>query len=319
MAFPTSPANNLIALVNGIEYVWNASKGAWYRYGDTTANVITANTFQALSGITIAGGLGATGPTASIYATQSQLSQDTINTNLHLYTLGMFSGNTDQSIQIGAQNFANTQNSSTDFAIYNNLGTDSNNYIDMGITSTGYNVALNNFTASQPGDGYLYANGSNLIIGTYTPGTNMKIFVGGYQSNNVVATFSANGISSNVVSTNISNNSIGYLGTPQNQQSGNYTLTLSDAGKQIFLNLSSNTSTLTVPPNSSVPFPVGTTITVVTANNSYSANIANSGSSSLYLIPSTTPRTNVRISGYSAASLSKIQNDIWWVTGVGVV
>lgn len=51
MAFPTSPANNQVALVNGIEYVWNASKGAWYRYGDATANVITANTFQALSGV----------------------------------------------------------------------------------------------------------------------------------------------------------------------------------------------------------------------------------------------------------------------------
>jgi hypothetical protein len=49
MAFPTSPANNQIALVNGIEYYYNTTKGAWYRYGDATANVITANTFQALS------------------------------------------------------------------------------------------------------------------------------------------------------------------------------------------------------------------------------------------------------------------------------
>jgi len=51
MSFPLAPANNQIALVNGIEYYWLASKGAWYRYGDATANVITANTFQALSSI----------------------------------------------------------------------------------------------------------------------------------------------------------------------------------------------------------------------------------------------------------------------------
>ena len=57
MPFPISPANNLIALVNGIEYVWNAPKGAWYRYGDATANVITANTFQALNGVVFSDGI----------------------------------------------------------------------------------------------------------------------------------------------------------------------------------------------------------------------------------------------------------------------
>ena len=51
MAFPTSPANNQIALVNGIEYYYNTTKGAWYRYGDATANVITSNTFQVLSSV----------------------------------------------------------------------------------------------------------------------------------------------------------------------------------------------------------------------------------------------------------------------------
>lgn len=56
MAFPISPSNNQIALVNGIEYYYNTSKGAWYRYGDATANVITANTFQVLSSIVFADG-----------------------------------------------------------------------------------------------------------------------------------------------------------------------------------------------------------------------------------------------------------------------
>jgi hypothetical protein len=51
MAFPLSPANNQIALVNGIEYYYNTTKGAWYRYGDATANVITSNTFQVLTSV----------------------------------------------------------------------------------------------------------------------------------------------------------------------------------------------------------------------------------------------------------------------------
>jgi hypothetical protein len=60
MAFPTSPSNNQIALVNGIEYYYNSTKGAWYRYGDATANVITSNTFQVLSSITFADGTSQT-------------------------------------------------------------------------------------------------------------------------------------------------------------------------------------------------------------------------------------------------------------------
>jgi hypothetical protein len=232
----------------------------------------------------------------------------------------MFSGNTDQSIQVGVQNFANTQNSSTDLALYNSIGTDSNNYIDMGITSPGYNVVMNGFTASRPGDGYLYANGSNLIIGTYTPGTNMKIFVGGYNAVNVVATFDSSGISGNVSATNITANSIGYLGTPQNIQAASYTLALSDSGKQIFLNQSANTINITVPQNSSVPFPIGTIITVATnTTTTYTSNIINSGSSTLYLIPTATSRTAIKISGYGAASLLKVATDTWYVTGVGVI
>lgn len=49
---------------------------------------------------------------------------------------------------------------------------------------------------------------------------------------------------------------------PQNVQSGNYTLVLADAGKQIY---SANTGaqTITIPTNASVAFPIGTTITIV--------------------------------------------------------
>jgi hypothetical protein len=60
MSFPLAPANNQIALVNGIEYYWHASKGAWYRYGDATANVITANTFQVLSSVVFGDGTSQT-------------------------------------------------------------------------------------------------------------------------------------------------------------------------------------------------------------------------------------------------------------------
>ena len=56
MSFPISPSNNEIALVNGIEYYYLTTKGAWYRYGDGSANVITSNTFQVLSSIVFSDG-----------------------------------------------------------------------------------------------------------------------------------------------------------------------------------------------------------------------------------------------------------------------
>jgi hypothetical protein len=51
----------------------------------------------------------------------------------------------------------------------------------------------------------------------------------------------------------------GPKGSPSNNQTGSYTLVLADAGKTIEMNVAS-ANTLTVPPNSSVAFPVGTVI-----------------------------------------------------------
>jgi hypothetical protein len=83
MSFPLAPANNQIALVNGIEYYWLASKGAWYRYGDATANVITANTFQALSSIIFPDGTSQTTAATGI----DSYARTTANTNSNNITI----------------------------------------------------------------------------------------------------------------------------------------------------------------------------------------------------------------------------------------
>ena len=190
-------AANTVMVANSTGFISNS--GVYFTSSNN--NLIVGNTVFSSTFV-------ANSPSSTVYVTQSQLVQDTTNTYNHLYTLGLFSGNTDQSIQIGGQNFANTSNASTDLALYNNVGTDTNNYIDMGITSKAYNTVLNSFTASQPGDGYLYANGSNLIIGTYTPGTNMKVFVGGYQASNVAAVFN----SANTPATSLSSGTLTIAG-----------------------------------------------------------------------------------------------------------
>jgi hypothetical protein len=310
MPFPVGPTNGQIAIVNSISYTWNSTKGAWVRtpIANVAANVIISNTFTALK---------------TVYATQSLLTQDLANTNAHLYTLGLFSSNTDQSVQLGAQNFANTSNASTDLALYNNLGTDTNNYIDMGITSTSYNVIINNFTASQPGDGYLYSNGVNLLIGTYTANTNLKIFVGGYNASNVVATFYANGITGNVATTSVSassNVAIGYLSIPQNLSPGtNYTIQLSDQGKHLYMPLTSNANIIYIPASSSVPFPIGAAVNIL-INGAFSANVVANSGVTMYLAGNTYGSTTSTrlLSSYSMVSLVKVASDTWYIAGAGV-
>jgi hypothetical protein len=95
MSFPISPSNNQIALVNGIEYYYHSTKGAWYRYGDGSANVITSNTFQVLSSIIFSDGTSqssAASPTDSFART-------TANTATNNITI-LQGVNTDQNTRI---------------------------------------------------------------------------------------------------------------------------------------------------------------------------------------------------------------------------
>ena len=105
-------------------------------------------------------------------------------------------------------------------------------------------------------------------------------------------------------------NSVGYRNAPQ---STNTTLALTDAGKHVWFT-GGSTATLTVPTNSSVAFPTGTTILV--ANNN-SGNLTISGTGVTFqLANGTTGNRTVATKGL--ASLLKVDTDTWWVTGPGV-
>ena len=79
MAFPTSPANNQTALVNGIVYQWNAALGAWKRNGSINSATIgqlvlssgQISTSNVSGTLIVSGGAGITGNlyTGGIYVT----------------------------------------------------------------------------------------------------------------------------------------------------------------------------------------------------------------------------------------------------------
>ena len=79
--------------------------------------------------------------------------------------------------QIVAVNHSSGTDASTDYIAVNDIGNDSNNYIDLGINSSTYSNAQ--YGVNGPNDGYLYINGGNLAVGTQTAGKVIDFFTGG--------------------------------------------------------------------------------------------------------------------------------------------
>ena len=110
--------------------------------------------------------------------------------------LAQFIANTTPYGQVNLQNI--NANGTMDVVITADTGTDSNNYIDLGIqNSTAYDSV--NASAYYPLDGYLYVQGlantkgGNLIVGTASSNTHIKFVVGGSNNANTVARFYSNG------------------------------------------------------------------------------------------------------------------------------
>ena len=95
----------------------------------------------------------------------------------------------------------------------------------------------------------------------------------------------------------------------QNSRTASYTLVLSDSGKVIEMNVAS-ANTLTVPPNSSVAFPIGTLIAVDQMGAGQTTIVPGSG---------VTIRSGANLakmkSQYSSVSLRKRATDEWVLVG----
>lgn len=103
-------------------------------------------------------------------------------------------------------------------------------------------------------------------------------------------------------------NSTGSGGTSINEQTGNYTAQLGDANNIVALNSASST-VFTVPANSSVAFPIGTTITLF-QEGAGTLSIAAAGGVTILTPASLSARTQ-----YSTLSVIKRSTDTWWAAG----
>jgi hypothetical protein len=106
--------------------------------------------------------------------------------------IAQFVGNNESYLQVNLQNLKS--NGSTDYVATADIGTDTVNYIDMGIA--GSTDEDPSYPIIKPMDGYVYVQGNtsttvggNLLFGTITTHRDISFFQGGTGANNVVAKF----------------------------------------------------------------------------------------------------------------------------------
>jgi hypothetical protein len=105
----------------------------------------------------------------------------------------------------------------------------------------------------------------------------------------------------------------GYIGMPQNSQSGAYTLAAGDAGKHIYYTTTGQT--VTIPNNTTVAFQIGTAITFITAP-SVSLSIAIT-TDTLRLANTTTTGTRT-LAANGVATAIKVTSTAWIISGNGL-
>lgn len=114
-------------------------------------------------------------------------------------------------------------------------------------------------------------------------------------------------------------NSVGFLGIPQNAQTGSYTLVLADAGKHIYHASGAGAATYTIPAATSVAYPIGTAISFVNLSAT-SISIAIT-TDTMYLSSAGTTGTRT-LAQYGTATAVKVSgvssSGIWIISGSGL-
>ena len=169
----------------------------------TGGNVLTGGIVSALGNITTANTLTATGITATGVLAAIV---GTANATGHATAVVTAAGNANSSAQFAFQNANAQSNASADIAVYNNLGTDTTYFIDMGITSSTFDGTAYGANIYSANDGYLYVVGNsatgpvgtsgavgNLILGS-TNGQ-VVVFVGNASTTNAITRTTSTGLS----------------------------------------------------------------------------------------------------------------------------
>ena len=214
------------------------------------------------------------------------------------------------------------------------MATNANTDVQLGSgingTGTYLPLSLYNNNAAQM---VIYANG-NVYMSNANPITttgnvnvgNLNILSTGAMYGNVVSTgnvsvgnlvtFSTGSVYGNAAVATLTSaaNGVGYMGMPQNSQSGStYAVVIGDAGKHLYF--TGATVTATIPANSSVAFPIGTTIAFI-ASSATTLTIAIT-TDTMYLGGTGTTGSRT-LAAYGMATAVKVAATTWFISGTGL-
>lgn len=191
--------------------------------------------------------------------------------------------------------------------------------VNTGLTPSGPNVWQ--VIASPQGGGTQWSYGSSggggnvtalsgggLLFSTYTG------FIGA-ETYSTQLSILASGLvgTANVGGVNSTTTALGFIGRPTSSISSPYTFALSDQGKQVYI---TSATTVTIPANSSVPFPVGSVLYVI-AGPGAGSSIAIT-SDTMYFGGSAGTTGTRTLAAYGIATITKVTATVWFITGVGL-
>lgn len=104
--------------------------------------------------------------------------------------LAHFHGQQNGYVQVVMQNSNGGNRASSDFVLENDLGTETVNFLDLGINSSTYDDPA--FAAMGAGDSYLYASNNDLVIGTASA-SDIKFITGGTTASEIRVEIDAGG------------------------------------------------------------------------------------------------------------------------------
>lgn len=107
----------------------------------------------------------------------------------------------------------------------------------------------------------------------------------------------------------------GYRGVPQNSQAGNYAIVLADRGKSLY-KPSGAASTMTIPANASVAFPIGTTLTFV--NDSAAGGLLVAITTDVLAFSPSGATGTRTIAQFGMATAIKVTATRWIISGSGI-
>ena len=157
----------------GISTIGNLQSTTINVTGVSTLGVITA------SQLNVSGSVGV-GTTNALY--KLTVSNNAAATSGLANAIADFTGSVNAYTQLNVRNSLSGTNASSDVVVTADTGTDTTNFLDLGINNSGFSTTT--WTVNGPTDGYLYTSNTNLSVGVATTSAYLSLFAGGTLASN---------------------------------------------------------------------------------------------------------------------------------------